>query len=274
MFIQNKLGLKLYVETLNLDKKGDAIFFLNGVMASVNSWGYQRGIFEDAGFRLVFHDFINQLRSDKSKETYTLVEHCEDLMLIMDELGIESAHLIGTSYGGEVALKMAIEFPARVKTISIIDSTSETDALMVHQVRMWQMMAMKLSGEDFFLGILGSVYGEKYLREYGETLKKRALGFNDLPKDYFSGLCSLIDTFINDVDFTWDLTKITSKALVVCGEDDILKPVRYSKQMAKIIPDCELVILPECGHVAIYEATDALNSCLLGFVMKNRGSQQ
>jgi hypothetical protein len=32
------------------------------------------------------------------------------------------------------------------------------------------------------------------------------------------------------------------------------------------------VILPECGHVAIYEATDALNSSLLGFVMKNRGN--
>ena len=272
MIITNKQGLKLYVETLNMDKKGDAIFFLNGVMASVNSWGYQRGIFEDAGFRLVFHDFINQLRSDKSKQVYTLVGHCEDVLTIMDELGIDSAHLIGTSYGGEVAMKMAIEFPQRVKTISIIDSTSETDALMVHQVRMWQTMATKLSGEDFFLGVLGSVYGEKYMREYGETLKRRAVGFNDLPSDYFSGLCSLIDTFVNDVDFTWDLTKITSKALVVCGEDDILKPVRYSKQMAKIIPDCELMILPDCGHVAIYEAADALNSCLFGFIMKNRGN--
>jgi 3-oxoadipate enol-lactonase len=271
MFVINKHGMRLYVETLNMDKSGDAIFFLNGVMASVNSWSFQRGIFEDAGFRLVFHDFINQLRSDKSKEVYTLTGHCEDIVSIMDELGIKSAHLIGTSYGGEVAMKMAIEFPQRVKTLSIIDSTSETDALMVHQVRTWQMMAKKLSGEDFFLGMLPSVYGEKYLREYGETLKKRAVGFNDLPKDYFDGLCSLIDTFVNDVDFTWDLTKITSKTLVVCGQDDILKPVRYSRQMAQIIPDCEFVVLPECGHVAIYEAADTLNSCLLGFLMKNRG---
>jgi 3-oxoadipate enol-lactonase len=273
MIITNKQGLRLYVETLNMDKSGEAIFFLNGVMASVNSWGYQRGIFEDAGFRLIFHDFINQLRSDKSEAVYTLTAHCEDIIEIMDELKIESAHLIGTSYGGEVAMKMAIGFPDRVKTISIIDSTSETDAYMVHQVQMWQMMAKKLSGEDFFLGILGSVYGEKYLREYGEMLRKRAKDFNGLPKDYFSGLCSLIDTFINDVDFTWDLTKITAKALVVCGQDDILKPVRYSKQMAQIIPDCEFVVLPDCGHVAIYEAADALNSCLLGFLMKNRGNE-
>jgi 3-oxoadipate enol-lactonase len=272
MFVSNKQGLKLYVETLNMDRSGDAIFFLNGIMASVNSWGYQRGIFEDAGFRLVFHDFINQLRSDKSEEVYTLLGHCEDIVEIMDELGIDSAHLIGTSYGGEVAMKMAIEFPERIKTISIIASTSETDALMVHQVQMWQMMAKKLSGEDFFLGILGSVYGEKYLREYGETLKKRAKDFNGLPKDYYDGLCSLIDTFINDVDFTWDLTKITSKALVVCGQDDILKPVRYSKQISQIIPDCEFVVLPDCGHVVIYEAADALNSCLLGFLVKNRGN--
>lgn len=124
-------------------------------MASVNSWGYQRPIFEDTGFRLIFHDFINQLRSDKSDDVYTLAGHCEDIVTIMDELGIESAHLIGTSYGGEVAMKMAINFPQRVKTISIIDSTSETDALMVHQVRMWQMMAKKLSGEDFFFGSVG-----------------------------------------------------------------------------------------------------------------------
>ncbi len=272
MLITNDLGLKLYVETLNMDKKADAVFFLNGVMASVNSWGYQRGVFEDAGFKLVFHDFINQLRSDKSEQVYTLHQHCQDIAVIMNELNITSAHFIGTSYGGEVAMKMAIDFPDRVKTISVIDSTSETDPLMIHQVRMWQMMARNLSKENFFLGILPSIYGEKYLREYGETLRKRAKDFNGLPDDYMTGLCSLIDTFVNDVDFTWDLTKITVKALVVCGQDDILKPVRYSMQIAQLIPDCEFLILPQCGHVAIYEASNALNSCLLGFIMKNRGN--
>jgi 3-oxoadipate enol-lactonase len=56
---------------------------------------------------------------------------------------------------------------------------------------------------------------------------------------------------------------------VVCGEEDILKPVKFSKLIAENIPNSELAVIPNCGHVTIFEKPHVLNSMLLGFVLKH-----
>lgn len=261
-------GITLYYEekgNLNSDK---VVFFLNGVMASTSSWSLQWPVFERLGYRIVLHDFRGQLKSDKPDGPYTFAQHALDLVALMDHLDIPKAHLIGTSYGGEVAMKTAIDHPYRVQSLSIIDSVSELDEVLKGFVTGWIDAARPKDGVRFFNLMMPSIYSDTFIQNNREMLNKRTEAMKTMAPSYFDGQITLYETFLNDVTMTSDLPKISCPALVVCGETDILKPRKFSEIIAKNIKNAELLIIPDCGHVTIFEKPDALNSALAGFIIK------
>jgi len=268
MYHNNQQGKKIYYEVLNDKSVKGTIVFLNGVMASTNSWKNQYEAFEKLGYKIILHDFIGQLKSDKFVGQYSFDKHTQDLKGLLDELKIEKAHLIGTSYGGEVAMKYAINYPFMVESLSIIDSVSEVDDQMVKSIEEWIELAVTGSGEEFFNGMLPSIYGKTYIKENSDFLSKRAKLMNNVPLDYFMGQIGLYHTFINDVYMTNVLHKINCPTLVVCGKDDILKPVKFSKLIQDNIKGSVLVLIPDCGHVTILEKPNELNDLLMDFINK------
>ncbi len=96
-------------------------------------------------------------------------------------------------------------------------------------------------------------------------LSQRAELFSQLPEDYFRGQRALYDTF-RAIDLTGELKHITSPTLVVCGTADILKSPKFSHIITDNIGQSRLVLLPDCGHAAIFEQPEALKDLILGFL--------
>jgi len=176
--------------------------------------------------------------------------------------------LIGTSYGGEVALKTALEAPNRVQSLSIIDSVSELDEVLRSFVYGWIDAANEKNGERFFKLMMPSIYSNTFIKNNREMLERRTQAMKAIDPTYFDGQITLYETFINDVTMTQELHKIQSPTLVICGENDILKPRKFSKIIADSIQHSEYLLIPDCGHVTIFEKPNELNSALLGFVLK------
>ena len=70
---------------------------------------------------------------------------------------------------------------------------------------------------------------------------------------YFKGQRILYETFKNDVNMTEEIVKIKTPTLVIVGEDDLLKRVKFSEIITNTIPNTEYFVIPDCGHVAIFE---------------------
>jgi len=261
-------GVSLFYEEKGNLKSPKSVFFLNGVMASTSSWALQVPVFEKLGFRIVLHDFRGQLKSDKPQGPYTFKQHAQDTVDLMDHLGIQSAHIVGTSYGGEVAMKMAIDHPSRVQSLCLIDSVSELDSVLSAFVYGWKDAAQTKDGERFFKLMMPSIYSDTFIKNNQDMLEKRTLAMKTMAPSYFEGQIALYDTFLNDVTMTSDLPKIKCPALVIVGENDILKPRKFSQIMVDGIKNAEFLMIPDCGHVTIFEKPDALNSALLGFILK------
>lgn len=264
----NRNNKKIFYEVLNETSTKGTIVFLNGVMASTSSWINQYKVFEEKGYKIVLHDFLGQLKSDKFEGVYSFENHALDLNELLLWLKADKIHLIGTSYGGEVAMKYAIMYPNKVKTLSVIDSVSELDKRLIKGVEDWIKLAQTYNGELFFNGMMPSIYGKTYIKNNLESLKQRAKALNFVPKDYFDGQIGLYKTFIEDVTMTKDLFKIVCPSLIVCGEEDQLKPLRFSKIIHDKIKNSTLITLPDCGHVAIFEKPDELNRALLRFIQQ------
>jgi 3-oxoadipate enol-lactonase len=261
--------IKLFYEVKGNPDGKETIAFFNGVMASASSWAYQIPVFEKLGYRIILHDFKGQTMSDKPEGEYTFKQHAEEAKALFDYLGVKKLHIIGTSYGGEVAMRFAIDYPNDTKSISIIDSVSELDETLKLFVGGWKTLASMDDPEGFFWGMAPSIYSNSFIKANKEFLQSRAAALKNIPRDYFKGQISLYNTFEHDLHMTDELSEIKCPALVIVGEEDILKPYKFSKLLAEHIPNSEFAVIPGCGHVAIFEKPNVLNTLLLGFIIKN-----
>lgn len=252
-------------------KKGakTAIAYFNGVMASTNSWDFMWPVFEDHDFQIIRHDFRGQLKSDKPAGPYSFAMHAEDAKKLFDHLGVEQVHIIGTSYGGEVAMKFAMMYPEMTKSISIIDSVSELDEVLKGFIDSWMILCDLKDGEKFFRGMAPSIYGNRFYTENKAMLDDRAKAFSKVDDSYFEGQKILYRTFKDDVYMTDELKTIQCPSLIIVGQDDLLKRVKFSDILAREIPNSEYIIIPNAGHVGIFEKYRELNSMIYGFVLKN-----
>ncbi|MDF2673550.1 MAG: putative hydrolase or acyltransferase of alpha/beta superfamily [Clostridiales bacterium] len=265
----NVNGIRLFYEVKGNPEGKETVAFFNGVMASTGSWAYQVPVFEKLGYRIILHDFKGQTMSDKPNGEYTFKQHAEEAKLLFDYLGVKKLHTIGTSYGGEVAMRFAIDYPDYTKSISIIDSVSELDETLKLFVSGWKTFASIDDPEGFFWGMAPSIYSNSFIKGNKEFLRTRAVALKNISRDYFKGQISLYNTFEHDLHMTDELSNIKCPALVVVGEEDILKPYKFSKLLADNIQNSEFAVIPGSGHVTIFEKPNILNTMLLGFVIKN-----
>ena len=78
-------------------------------------------------------------------------------------------------------------------------------------------------------------------------------------------VASRIDAIV-DFDRTADLPSIRTPTLVICAKDDILTPPYFARELARLIPDAELVLLERGGHCASETSTGEFNDVVLGFI--------
>ena len=262
-------GIELFYEELGDPNGKNTIAFLNGVMASTSSWAYLTPVFVKMGFRVILHDFKGQLKSSKPSGPYTFAEHCDEARALFEHLGVKQLHLVGTSYGGEIAMNFAVLYPEMVKTISVIDSVSELDSVLEGFVLGWKALCDIGDGELFFNGMAPSIYGPAFMYSNRAMLAERAKAVKTFPASYLEGQKILYDTFLLNVTMTFELNRVECPALILCGEDDILKPPKFSKIIADNIPNSEYMTIPNCGHVAIFEKPKELESAVSGFILKH-----
>lgn len=269
MPLMNLGQYNLYYELRGDEDAKETVAFFNGVMTTTTSWALYYPLFERLNYKILLHDFKGQLQSDKPVGPYTFKEHANDAKQLMDHLGIKKVHIVSTSYGSQVALRFAVDYPQYVASLTIIDGTSEIDETTRLFVDGWKKLAQTGRGEDFFWGAVPSLYYNDFVIKNKEFLEERAKGLNEIDGEYFKGQVYLYETFMNDSMITNELCKITCPCNIIFGENDILTPRKFSEILAKSIKNSEFVIIPNCGHVTIFEQPETVTNNVLGFIVKN-----
>lgn len=110
-------GLNLYHEA---DGEGQPLVFIHGLGSSTRDWEFQVPEFSDS-YKVITFDLRGHGRSDKPEGPYRIPMFATDLVGLLGALGFDSAHIVGISLGGAVALQFAIDHPAMVKTLTIVN---------------------------------------------------------------------------------------------------------------------------------------------------------
>lgn len=263
MPFQEANGIKLYYE-LHGPANADVIALSNGIFMSTGSWAYQVAELKKH-FQVLVYDCRGMWQSDHPDGPYSMEQHADDLAALLSALGIEKAHIGGISYGGEISMVFALRYPARLRSLILSSTVSQTDPLLVKMGDMWTNALHRNDADALFETSLPLNFSESWLAANSGVLDATRKRYHQMDLKAAEQLMLAFSR----VDFTEELKKITAPALVLVGELDILKSRKYAEIIAREIPGAELVIIPHAAHAVCLEKPAAFNTAVLGFVLKH-----
>jgi 3-oxoadipate enol-lactonase len=259
----NANGIEIYYE-LHGPEDAAVLVLSNGVLMSTASWAYQVPVLSQH-HRLLLYDCRGMWQSEHPPGPYTMELHADDLAGLLDTLGIERAHIGGTSYGAEVGMVFALKYPERTRSLVVTSAVSQVDPLLQGMIDTWIAAARARDAEMLFQVVYPLTFSEDWIAANREALDLARERYKELDFGAFLELLLCFSRF----DITADLHRITAPALVVAGELDLIKPRKYSEIIAREVPGAEFAVIPQAGHAALWEQPGVFNSLILGFLVKN-----
>jgi len=215
-------------------------------------------------------DLAAALAGDFSSASYTLADMAADTAGLLDVLGFGSAHIAGASLGGMVAQMMALEHPARVRSLTSIMSTTGARGVGWPDLPAlaglgappadragfigWRIRALRVTGSPGF--------------EFDEAAAAELAGrAYDRDHDRLAMLRQSVAVLASG-DRTARLRSLRVPALVLHGDDDRMCHVSGGRATAAAIPGAELVIFEGMGHSLPQQLWPKIADLIAGLVQR------
>jgi pimeloyl-ACP methyl ester carboxylesterase len=190
--------------------------------------------------------------------------HADDLVALLEALEIDTAHIAGISYGGEVAQAFALKYPEKVRSLILVDTVSEIGPELRLIVQSWVDALRMGDALAFFNATVPWNFSPGWIAANNPILEDAKERYKLLD---FPAVIRLCEAFF-DVDFTERLGEIKVPTCIMVGELDLLKSPRYAQILKKGIPHAEIHMLIGAGHASCWERPEEFNSIVLGFLAK------
>ncbi len=257
---------RLYYE---VHGEGEPVIFLHGIMMSTASW---LAFIPELSkrFRLILVDFRDQGQSSKMLEQYGQDIHVGDILSLLDELRIPQVHMMGLSYGGQVALRFALQHQKRIKSFCLFNTPSRISNHLLEIGKAWETAAELNDGARFFQLAVPFIYAEPFYATHLDFLMERQKMFKSLlTKEWFEGFIRLSRSVKGYAVSPEELKTIKVPTLLVGADLDIVVSQRSMKDIHENIPNCEFIMIPNSGHGAFLERMNEFLTILTGFVTKH-----
>jgi 3-oxoadipate enol-lactonase len=231
---------------------GEPLMLLNGIMMSTISWKpFLKAL---SSFQVILIDFLDQGQSARATEAYDLSRQVDVVLACMDHLKISSIHLVGISYGGQVAQYVAAKRPNLLASLTLFNTTSYTDETLLRIGQAWNEVAMQGGGEAYYQLTIPSIYSQTYQLEHRDWFIARKAQLIPLFSHpvFLQAMIRLTQSAeTHDARGIAHLIKV--RTLIVGSSEDNLTPLPMQQQLHQLIKDSEYVILPGVGHASMYE---------------------
>jgi 3-oxoadipate enol-lactonase len=256
-------GIEFYYEWHG-PENANVLVLSNGILMSTASWAYQTPALSKQ-YRVLLYDCRGQWQSDHPDAPYSMEQHADDLAALLDALGVARAHIAGVSYGAEISLIFAYTCPHKTRSVIAAACVSEIDAVLRGVGEMWLDAAKRADPDLFFRVTYPFNFSARWIAANAPLLEQARARYTKLD---FDAVANLTQAFL-DLNITSELHRVTAPTLLIVGEDDALKPRRYTDKIANEIPQVEYAIVPRAGHSVMWEQAQTFNSIVLGFLSQH-----
>jgi pimeloyl-ACP methyl ester carboxylesterase len=263
-------GIELEYSTTG-DPSHPALLMVNGFTAQMISW---RGIIDELAAQGLFvisydnrdcglsekldgqHVVVGKvLEAQMAGEPlpddvpYTLSDMAADGIALLDHLGIEHAHIAGSSMGGMIVQTMAIEHPDRVASLTSIMSTpGDPKVGRATPEAIEALLAPQPDDRDEYIEtfMLAEVWQSK---KYFDPVAVRQLGADSFDRNYYpEGATRQMAAVYATGDRSTGLAALDLPTLVIHGRDDTLIQPDGGERTAELVPGARLLFVSDMGH--------------------------
>lgn len=251
------------------------VVLLHGTASSLEMWGHTVPALAER-HRVIALDMPGFGYSSRPEVPLTPTFMAQAVRQTLEVLEAGTVHLVGLSLGGAVALRLGLDHPGEVATLTLVGSAALGDG--AHPL--FRLLSLPVIGD---LLSRPSRAGTRYLLR--QCFADRG-HVNDALLDFSYSLARMpgsrrsLLSAVRSLGFFGRLHPRVSQAfgerlhelevptLLVWGEDDRILPARHARRAHGRIPDSQLHVLPRCGHLVQIERADEFNTLLLEFLRR------
>jgi pimeloyl-ACP methyl ester carboxylesterase len=257
--------------------EGEPVFLLlHGFGASIFSWHKVMAPLAEEGRVIAFDrpafGLTERPMTWEGENPYTPQAQIELAVGLLDHLGIEQAIWVGNSAGGTVSMNAALAHPERVQALVLVDPAVYAGGGSPSWIRpLLGTPQMQRLGP-----LLVRSIGESGMETIQRAWHDPDLITDEIVEGYrvplrvenWDRALWLFTTASRQSELVPRLQELTMPTLVVTGDDDRIVPTEQSIRLAGELPNAELVVFPNCGHLPQEECPQAFLEAVIGFVQE------
>lgn len=267
-------GMRMFYETVG---QGPPLIAVHGGPGMSDHRGYARWLRPLADtHKLIYYDLRGCGESDDAPDgSYTHADFVTDLDALREHLGLDRIALMGTSYGGFIALEYALSHQDRLTHLVLADTAPSNHH---HEAATRTALASGLPGiEPSLLDALfsGRVRDDEEFRRAYAAIQPLYRATAD-PEEDRRALESIVFRYrthnfafsrnLPSYDRRDRLGEIAVPTLVLCGRQDWITPLDQSEYMAAHIPGAQLAVYDHSGHSPMREENEAFIARIRSFL--------
>jgi aminoacrylate hydrolase len=243
--------------------EGTPLLLVPGLGGTGSYWKPNIAAFSER-YRVIVHDHRGTGLSTRSHMPYSVEQMTADLIGLMDELGIERAHLVGHSTGGAMGQVVALDYPERLLGLVLYATWTKADNYMTRVLQARKSLALSAGVEAYVRSSAVFLYPDWFVNENAAALEAadRVIAANFPPVDIAAGRIDGILAFDREAY----LGAIRAPTFVLGLDDDILTPAYFSRRLAAAIPNAVTEIVDRGGHAFSMTRPAEFNRLVLDFV--------
>lgn len=244
---------------------GPVVVLLHGFPLNRAMWAEQVKALS-ASYRVIAPDLRGHGESPAPNGVYTMESMADDVVELLDELGInEPVALGGLSMGGYVTLALVLKYPERIRAVMLLDTRCTADAPQAAADR--EKFAQTVLDDGHPTAAVEAIVPKLFARA---TIEKNPglVGMLEerMEKTPAAGVAGALRGMAIRPDQTGRLGEIKAPTLVIVGEHDAITPPDGARAMADALPASRYVLIPDAGHLTPCENPAAVNEALLAFL--------
>lgn len=251
-------GVSLHHQIIGGPGNKPVIVFINSLGTDFRIW--RDVIVRLAGsYPLLTYDKRGHGLSDVGQAPYSLEDHVDDLIGLLEHLKVSDAVVCGLSVGGLIAQGLYARRPDLVKALILCDTAHK-----IGTADMWagRIAAIEQSGLD---GIVDGVMERWFTPAFRES-DPSFPGYRNMmlrqPVEGYIGTCAAI----RDADYTAAAGEIAVPTLCVVGDQDGATPPELVLSLAKLIPRARYEVIKDAGHIPCVEQPEMLTTIIEAFL--------
>jgi pimeloyl-ACP methyl ester carboxylesterase len=222
---------------------GDPVVLVHGGDANSEHWAFQVRALADQ-YQVILLDSRGHGRSPYNGGPLTYTQLADDVLALLDLLGIERAHLVGWSDGGIIGIDLALRHPERLRKVVAFGANADLGGYRTD------------TGDE---GAIIYAFGAHNDPDYARL--------SPAPELHKAMVVALRQMWETEPDYSADeLRTITTPFLIMAGADEEIIAEAHTRYLAETIPGAELALLPNCGHFGHMQEPEAFNARMLAFL--------